>query len=85
MSALEVTLVPPGLMTITCTGPAPAEDPGETAVIEVFVFTVKLVAFPGPKSTSVALVNPRPVMFTVVPPEAGPALGLTLVTLGAAT
>ncbi len=49
------------------------------------MFTVKLVGFPAPKSTSVALVNPLPVMFTVVPPEAGPDFGLTLVTFGAVT
>ena len=43
---------------------------------------MKLVAGVSPKSTSVAPVNPVPVIVTVVPPAAGPLVGLTFVTAG---
>jgi hypothetical protein len=56
---------------------------GETAVIEVSEFTVKLVADNGPKRTLVAPVNPEPVMVTLVPPAVGPEVGLIEVTAGA--
>jgi len=64
-------VVPPGVVTVTCTIPLP---PGLTAVICVSLFTVKvLVAVPN--STSVAPVKPLPRIVTVVPPVAGPDVG----------
>ena len=58
---------------------------GEVAVIDVAELTVKLVALVVPNLTAVAPVNWVPVMVTVVPPEAGPVLGETDDTAGAAT
>ena len=82
-SADEVADVPPGVVTVTLTVPEPE---GEVAVIEVAEFTVKLVAgFPEPKSTAVAPVRFVPVMVTLVPPVVRPAIGDTLVTVGAAS
>ncbi len=48
-SAGEVALVPPAVVTVTSTVPAPA---GEVAVIEVALFTVKLVAAVAPNFTA---------------------------------
>src|SRR5581483_6678648 len=58
---------------------------GATAEIPVAPLTVKLVAAVPPKLTAVALVNRVPVIVTLVPPLAGPADGLTPVTVGAPT
>jgi hypothetical protein len=63
----------------------PAECAGDVAVIDVALLTVKVVAAVAPKSTAVAPVKFVPVMVTDVPPAAGPLLGLTFVTVGAAT
>jgi len=79
-STFETTLVPPGVVTLTST--VPAASVGETAVIEVAEFTVKLVASAEPNLTEVAPVNPTPVMVTVVPPDTGPWVGDSLVTAG---
>ena len=76
-------LVPPAFATVTSTVPAPAV--GDTHVIEVSPFTVKLAAAVPPKFTPVAPVNPVPVIVRVVPPVAGPEVGETPVTLGAGT
>jgi hypothetical protein len=79
-SATEVALVPPGVVTVTSTGPA--EPAGLVALIEVAVLTVKVLAATDPnftKDTSVKLV---PVIVTPVPPAAGPAFGTTDVTVG---
>ncbi|QLH34698.1 MAG: hypothetical protein HWD61_07425 [Parachlamydiaceae bacterium] len=46
-------------------------------------FTTKLVAGVLPKVTAVAPVNPEPKIDTAVPPVSGPAIGDTLVTIGA--
>jgi hypothetical protein len=81
-SAADVALVPPGVVTVTSTVPAPA---GEVAVICVALFTVNVVAPVAPNFTAVAPVKFVPVMVTLVPPAAGPLAGLTLVTVGAAT
>jgi hypothetical protein len=51
-------------------------------VIEVELFTVKLVAGVAPKLTAVAPVKFVPVMVTDDPPAAGPLTGLILVTTG---
>ena len=75
----DVALVPPGVVTVTSTVPAPA---GEIAVILVAELTVKLEALLIPNITVVAPVNPVPVIVTVVPPTNGPLVGEMLVTAG---
>ena len=79
-SAAEVALVPPGVLTVTCTVPEPA---GEVAVIFVADSASSEVALVEPNSTSLAPVRFVPVIVTVVPPAAGPLVGSTLVTVGA--
>ena len=81
-SALEAAEVPPTVVTITSTTPAPA---GSMAVICVDELTVKEVADALPNCTAVAPVKLVPVMVTLVPPDAGPVFGLTPVTVGATT
>jgi hypothetical protein len=78
-SAPEVAEVPPGLVTVTSTIPAPA---GEVAVIEVALLTTTPVAALAPKWTAVAPVRLVPVMVTLVLPASGPAFGAMLVTVG---
>src|SRR5262249_33659976 len=63
--------------TVTSTVPVPA---GETAVIEVSEFTVKLAALVEPNLTAVAPVKSLPVIVTDVPPDSDPELGSTRVT-----
>jgi hypothetical protein len=82
-SALEVTEVPNGVVTVTST--VAADSAGETAVICVAELTVKLVAAVAPKLTAVAPVNEVPVMVTDVPPAVDPEVGLTEVTVGGGT
>jgi hypothetical protein len=53
------------------------------AVIEVALFTVKLVAAVPPKVTDVVPLKSVPVMVTLVPPDVGPLFGATDVTVGA--
>ena len=53
--------VPAGVVTVTSTVPVPA---GLSAVIEVSLTTVRLVAGAVPKSTAVAPVKPVPVIVT---------------------
>ena len=65
---------------MTSTVPVPA---GLVAVIEVSLTTVKSVAAVVPKSTTVAPVNPVPVIVTEVPPVVGPLVGVRPVTTGA--
>jgi hypothetical protein len=64
------------------TVPAPA---GEVAVIWVALVTVKELAAVPPNLTAVAPEKLVPVMVTLVPPDGGPVLGVTLVTVGADT
>ena len=52
-------------------------------MIELADPTAKLAAGVVPKSTLVAPVKLVPEMVTLVPPPAGPELGLSLVTVGA--
>ncbi len=73
--------MPPAVVTVTSTVPAP---PGETAVIDVAELTVKLVALVAPNFTAVAPDSDVPVMVTDVPPVAGPVFGATDVTAGVA-
>ena len=73
--------MPPGVITVTLTVPAPA---GLLAVIVVALTTMTLVAAVAPNLTDVAPVKPVPVIVTRVPPAAGPLVGLRPVTVGAA-
>ena len=59
------------------------EKAGLTAVIEVGELTVKLIAGTPPNATAVAPVKLVPVIVTLVPPAAGPDVGLMPVTVGA--
>jgi hypothetical protein len=83
LSALLVALRPAGPTTVTSTV-LPGVPAGLNAVIWVALLMVTLVADAVPNWTALALVKPVPVMVTTVPPVAGPALGLTLVTEGGA-
>jgi len=74
-----VALVPPGVVTVTSTVPAPA---GEVAVIEVALTTLKLAAAVVPNWTAVAPVKFVPLIVTEVPPLAGPVVGLSPDTVG---
>lgn len=79
-SCLVIALVPLGVLTVMS---VVAEVPaGETAVIELAEFTVKLLAGIAPKLTAPAPVKLVPVIVTLVPPAAGPLVGLTLSTEG---
>ncbi len=78
-SAALVVEVPPGVGTITSTMPFPV---GLTTVICVSLTMVKFVTAAAPNETLVAQLNPLPVMVTLVPPPAGPLIGLMLDTDG---
>jgi len=85
-SSDEIALVPIGVVTVTST--VFATSGGDTAVIEVIVFTVftvKLVALIEPNLTAVAPVKLAPVIVTFVPPAAGPLVGASFVIVGSAT
>jgi hypothetical protein len=69
------TLVPNGVATVTATVPLPA---GETAVIELSELTVKVAAFTAPNLTALTSLNSAPVIVTEVPPNDGPACGVTV-------
>ena len=81
-SAALVALVPPGVVTVMLT--VPADSAGATALMLVAPLIVKLVAAVEPNLTAVAPVKLVPVIVTLFPPAVGPAVGLTLVTVGAA-
>src|SRR5436190_10532671 len=55
---------------------------GATAVMEDCELTVNDVAFVPPNVTCVTLLNPVPVIVTLVPPEPVPVPGETLLTVG---
>src|SRR5271168_5015393 len=80
-SAELVALVPPGVVTVIFT--VAAVLAGDTAVIEVLLFTTKLLAAFVPNFTAVAPVKFVPVILTEVLPVVGPAFGETFVTVGA--
>ena len=79
-SAALVVEVPPGVVTVVLT--VPAASPGVVAVISVEVTTLKEVAAVVPNVTALVPVNPVPTIVTAVPPPSGPALGVTLLTVG---
>ena len=70
-------------MLLTVTSTVPADPDGAVAVILLSETTVKLAGLPEPKSTTVALVKPLPVIVTVFPPPTAPAPGDTPLTTGA--
>ena len=78
-SALLVALVPPEAVTVTSTVPDPA---GAVTEIEVVELTTTPVAAAVPNLTAVTPEKLVPVMVTEVPPEIGPELGLSPVTVG---
>ena len=63
----------------------PAEAAGDSAVIEVGLFTLKLVAGVAPNDTEMAPVRSVPVMVAEVAPPVGPDEGATPVTVGTRT
>ena len=71
LSKLEVVEVPPKVV-VTVMSTRPGVSAGETAVREVALMTLKLVALVAPNLTAVAPVNPVPVIVAVVPPAAPP-------------
>ena len=75
-----MALMPPGVLTVTCTVPEPA---GEVAVTLVADSALTPLALVEPNLTSLAPVRFVPVIVTVVPPAAGPLVGSTFVTVGA--
>ena len=83
-SALLVAEVPFGVVTVTSTAPLRLTT-GLVAMICVSLLTVKLLAAVEPKAMPVAPLNPVPVMVTLIPPLAGPLVGLIPVTVGAAS
>jgi hypothetical protein len=80
LSAGDVADFPVGVVTVTSTVPVPE---GLGAVMVVALTTITPVAWFEPKLTAVAPVNPVPVIVTSVPPNKGPADGLTPVIVGA--
>ena len=75
-----VAEVPPEVVTVTVT--VPLACAGDVTVIDVADVTVTLAAAVVPKETEVVLVNPVPVIVTVVPPVAGPVAGEMPITVG---
>jgi hypothetical protein len=70
---------------VTTTFTAPAACAGVVAVICVPLATTTFVAGVPPNVTVAPVTKFVPVMLTAVPPVVGPLLGLTLLTVGAAT
>ena len=76
-------MVPPGVVTTTLA--VPAAWAGVVTVMDVALFTTRLVAAVPPMVTPVAPVKSVPIMVMLVPPATGPLVGEILVTVGAAT
>jgi hypothetical protein len=79
-SCTDVALVPLEVVTVTST--VPGVPNGDVAVMDVSLFTVNDAAGVEPKLTVEALVNPDPLIATVVPPAVPPLAGATPVTCG---
>ena len=75
--------VPPGVVTSTLA--VPALPAGVVQVAVVLLVTLKLVHAVPPTVITVAPVRFVPVIVMTVPPAAGPEVGETEVTVGAAT
>lgn len=80
MAAILVA-VPAGVVTVTVFAPVVPE--GAVAVIDVALFTARLVAAAPPTVTLVAPVRLVPVMVILVPPSVDPEVGETAVMVGA--
>jgi hypothetical protein len=78
---LPVADVPPGVFTVTLTGPKTV-DAGALVVISPSETIVNGVAAFDPNLTTLAPSKPVPVIVTGVPPAIGPTAGLMLVTVG---
>ena len=76
-----VAEVPAGVVTVKSTVPVP---PGLTTTSSVSVAPDCTLTSVLPNPTEVTPVKPVPVMVTVVPPTAGPLVGLIPVTTGIA-
>lgn len=85
LSAGPIAEVPTQVVTVTSTGVHDAVPAGETAVIDMGEFTIKLVALVAPNFTAVALVKSVPLIVTEVPPAGGPDEGLNPLTTGGNT
>jgi hypothetical protein len=72
--------MPLGVVTVTST--RPGGSAGDTVVIDVAEFNVKLAALVAPNLTAVAPVKLVPVTVTEVPPAAGPFLGDSFLIVG---
>lgn len=75
-------LVPPNAPTAIST--VPADPAGAVAVSWLVELTVTAVALTPPKYTKRTPMKFDPLIVTLLPPTAGPADGLTLVTVGGA-
>ncbi len=82
MSAPEVAEVPPGVVTVTSTGPALC---GGAVAMQLVDEHATALAAAEPKATEVRPPdrNPVPVIVTLVPPATDPDVGSTPVTVGA--
>jgi hypothetical protein len=80
---VRLPLCPLLLVTVTVT--APALPAGVVAVIDVLLTTTTFVAAVAPNVTVAPAAKFVPVIVTAVPPATAPLLGLTLLTVGAAT
>ena len=91
LSAFDVALMPPGVVTVMST--VPADAAGTSTVIDVALFTVKqgavpqAVVTPWPPTETWVVVNPLPenplpVTATAVPPLSGPLVGRMPLTVG---
>ena len=81
MNSKLATLVPPAVVTRMLF--APAVPAGVVQVAEVAEATFTLVHAAPPTVMAVAPVKSVPVMAMDVPPEVGPDVGVTAVTVGA--
>jgi hypothetical protein len=79
VSSATIALVPAGVVTLISTVPVPSGEVAVKRVAELYLTLAALV----PNLTVDALVNPVPVIVTVVPPATGPFAGEMLVTVGA--
>ena len=79
LSAVEVALVPLGVVTVMSWTPVPA---GEVIRMEVAETTVRAVPATVPNLTLVAPVKLVPVKVTTVPPAVGPEAGVIDVITG---
>ena len=80
MNKVLAALVPAGVVTKTLA--VPTVPAGVVTVMEVALFTTRLVAATPPIVTPVAPVKSLPVMVMLVPPAVEPLVGEILVTVG---